>query len=292
MRKQEMAIPCRNCDSPDSTFLFEKSGHRIVKCGKCGLVFLDLTPSDTELRDFYSESYYFNGGYQDYIKEKPFIQLNARRRIKDIRNIKEKGCLLEIGCALGFFLEEAKKDFKVNGLEISEYGSRYAREELGLDVRTGVLEKGAYPRGHFDVVVMWDVIEHLKDPKTLLATAREMMKPDGLLVFSTMDVGSLYARLLRDRWHLYDIPEHLVYYDRKTVSKLLDSAGFTVQKIKSEGSLYSIGYILYRLSVMYKSGLFSNIGGILSKLRIADALIRINLGDLMTVYARPKKGAR
>jgi SAM-dependent methyltransferase len=195
---------------------------------------------------------------------------------------------LEIGCALGFFLDEAGKDFEAHGVEISEYGSCYAREKLGLDVKTGTLERNTYPESYFDVVVMWDVIEHLRDPRPLLKCAGEMMRPDGLLVFSTMDVGSLYARMLKDRWHLYDVPEHLAYYDRRTVSSLLDSAGFAVKDIRHNGNAYSVAYILYRLQVMYKSGLFGRARSALEKIGIGDLIVPVNLGDLMTVYATPK----
>lgn len=280
---------CRTCNSANASHLFEKRGRNIVKCDDCGLIYLDYSPSETDLKGLYSEGYYFNGGYQNYIEEKPLIQINARRRIAQMKKIKPGGRLLEIGCALGFFLEEAKKSYEPYGVEISDYGSAYAREKLGLNVKTGTLEPGLFPKNHFDVVVMWDVIEHLNEPGNILSRIKEVLKPDGLLVFTTMDVGSVYARLLGKKWHLYDVPEHLVYYDRKTVAAFLEKNGFRVSKISNSGSLYGVGYVLFRLSVMYKNFLLKSVKKISDVLRISDIIVPINLGDLMTVYAVPKQ---
>lgn len=279
---------CSTCSGRDAERLFTKRGHAVVRCSNCGLVYLDHAPSESSLKDFYSEGYYFNGGYQNYIDERPFIRLNARRRIKEIKKIKPSGRLLEIGCALGFFIEEARKSFDVYGIELSEYGSTYARDKLDLNVKTGTLQVGSYPKGYFDVVVMWDVIEHLTDPRGVLIAAKGCMSPDGLLVFTTMDAGSFYARLLRAKWHLYDIPEHLTYYDKKTVAEALGRAGFAVRAIRNDGNLYSIGYVFFRLSVMYKSFLWRPLKKIFDALKISDIIIPVNLGDLMTVYAVPK----
>lgn len=261
----------------------------MLRCRQCGLVYLDHLPSENALRDFYSEHYYFDGGYQDYIAEKPFIQLNGRARLREIVRMRGTGRLLEIGCALGFFLEEARKaGFDVNGVEISPYGSRYAREELGLPVMTGTLESCDYPKSSFDVVVMWDVIEHLAYPRKVLKRVGELMKPDGLLVFTTVDAGSLYARLMGKGWHLYDIPEHLVYYDRRTVQKALDDTGFAACRITNNGNRYAVGYMLYRLEAMYGKRFFRPLRSACERLRLAHAIVPVNLGDLMTVYARPK----
>lgn len=285
----QQTVSCRTCNSANAAHLFEKRGRKVVKCNDCGLIYLDYSPSETDLKGLYSEGYYFNGGYQDYIEEKPLIQINARHRIEAIKKMKPGGRLLEIGCALGFFLEEAKKSYESYGVEISDYGASYAREKLGLNVKTGTLEPGLFPKNYFDVVVMWDVIEHLNEPNVILSRIREVLKPDGLLVFTTMDVGSVYARLLGKAWHLYDIPEHLVYYDRKTVAAFLEKNGFRASRISNSGSLYGVGYILFRLSVMYKNFFWKSVKKISDVLRISDIVIPINLGDLMTVCAIPKR---
>lgn len=109
-------------------------GH--VQCASCTHVWADANLSDQELRDLYGRDYFQDGEYPDYALEGPALRRNFKRRLGHIlERHPEGGRLWEIGCAYGFFLEQAGKDFDAAGCDISEHAIRYARESLGVDAR-------------------------------------------------------------------------------------------------------------------------------------------------------------
>jgi 2-polyprenyl-3-methyl-5-hydroxy-6-metoxy-1,4-benzoquinol methylase len=245
-----------------------KNLYTIMKCKSCGLVFVDESPNMTELKDIYSKGYYFGRdecGYKDYAKDsRPFKPsfysrivslIKKPNRLKRIYNnivkyfkpkeIKSRdmklinkyfsrpGRLLDVGCAMGYFLDTARNDgWDVTGVEISDYASSYARDELKLNVFNGELERliqdekiGIHT---FDVVTLWDTLEHVCDPKSLLRAAYSVLKEDGMLFLSTLNIDSLTARQQRNQWHYFRPPKHLFYFSEKTLKRYLAEAGFEV----------------------------------------------------------------
>jgi SAM-dependent methyltransferase len=138
------------------------------------------------------------------------------------------GQLLDVGCATGDFLDVMRQypGWEVCGVELSDYASRYAREQLGLDVRTGTLESAQFPEAVFDVVTLWDVIEHLPDPLGTLRQIHRLLRPGGLLVFNTPNLESLDARLFKAYWIGYELPRHLHVFSRRTLLTLIEIACF------------------------------------------------------------------
>ena len=119
-----------------------------------------------------------------------------------IRKHKSAGRLLDVGCAYGFFLQEARRHFEVAGIEIAEDAAAHARQQ-GLCVLTGVADAATLARlGNMDVIVLLDVIEHLPAPHETLALCARHLNPGGIIVITTGDFASLYARLAGAHWRL------------------------------------------------------------------------------------------
>ena len=123
-----MIIPCRNCSSKDAKFLFRKDDFDIVQCKACGLIFTNTDPSHALIKEFYGEKYFrpegMSAGYSDYIFEESAMTLNAEKRLARIEKIRPgKGKVLDVGCADGFFLNVANRDWEVAGVELSKYAS-------------------------------------------------------------------------------------------------------------------------------------------------------------------------
>ncbi|MFA7160332.1 MAG: class I SAM-dependent methyltransferase, partial [Kiritimatiellia bacterium] len=110
-------------------------------------------------------------------------------------------------------------------VELSRWAAGIARDRFKLDVFIGRLEEARYPAGHFDAVVMSDIIEHLSDPRGTLAEAARILKPDGILCVSTPDINSLASRLLKARWWGVNMA-HIFYFSRRSLEAMLNSAGF------------------------------------------------------------------
>jgi len=230
---------CNLCGNTGPKLLWERNGYAIVECSRCGLQYVGQNPEDIDFATLYSESYYTGGGGQvfaDYVGEERARRASARRKLRSMRlRTPRSGRLLDVGCAAGFFLVEARRYFEPQGVEISEFSSGVARERFGLDVFTGTLQDAKFTADSFDVITMWDVVEHLPDPKTVLIEASRVLRPGGSLVLTTGDVGSRYARRAGPNWHLLEPPWHQYYFSRATMSAMGAAAGLRLQACTSIG---------------------------------------------------------
>jgi SAM-dependent methyltransferase len=145
---------------------------------------------------------------------------------------KKTGRLLEVGCGVGHFLASANAaGFEAWGTEISASGLARLRER-GFRVLNGALPSLSLPSGHFDAVVLFEVLEHLEDPQAYLAESRRVLRDGGVLLLTTPNFASLSRRLLGDRWRVVD-PEHLVLFTRRGLRRALERAGFKVLNVWS-----------------------------------------------------------
>jgi SAM-dependent methyltransferase len=233
---------CPICGDAAPRPLFAKDGHDIVRCGACGLVFVADDPASIDFSALYGEVYYSGGSgavFADYVGQEALRRRHARRKLAWLRHvpprIARRGRLLDVGCAAGFFLAEARAFYEVQGVELSAWSSAYARERLGLAVVTGPLSDAKLPPAHFHVITLWDVIEHVPEPVALLAEAARVLRPEGRVVLTTGDWGSAYAQRRGAAWHLMAPPWHLSYFDRRTLSEAARRAGLRVVAIRCEG---------------------------------------------------------
>lgn len=233
---------CPVCSSAGPTLLFRKDGHDMVRCRDCGCVYVGEDPAGIDFDALYGEAYYTGGSdavFADYVGQEAARRAHARRKLMLLRTlpprIPRSGRLLDVGCAAGFFLAEARAHYAVQGVELSTWSSAYARDRLGLPVITGTLQQAQLPADHFDVITLWDVIEHVPDPVPLLGEAARVLKPGGRLVLSTGDWGSAYAQRKGADWHLMTPPWHLTMFSRATLARAAQRAGLQVVGWRSEG---------------------------------------------------------
>ena len=150
------------------------------------------------------------------------------RQLLFIRPYRKLGTLLEFGIGAGFFLKAAERDgWRVLGLDVMEAGVEFARTQLGLDVRLTPIEDAEIPDGTFDVVAMFEVIEHLSDPKGVVRRALTLLRPGGCLAISTPNVASLTHRALGSQWAVLNPFEHLQFFSERTLGDMLSQVGFT-----------------------------------------------------------------
>jgi 2-polyprenyl-3-methyl-5-hydroxy-6-metoxy-1,4-benzoquinol methylase len=158
--------------------------------------------------------------------------------------------LLDVGSSFGHFLSEARTRFDATGIELSEMAVD-ASKKLFEGVRSfvgSIYEPPDEARGPWDAITLWDVIEHVPDPRGALERIRDLLAPGGRLYLSTPDAGSAVARLLGKRWHYLDPVQHIVLFDRENLTTLLERTGFRVTAARSFGHYYRVGYVLDRLA--------------------------------------------
>ncbi|MBW2976429.1 class I SAM-dependent methyltransferase [Candidatus Woesearchaeota archaeon] len=288
---------CNLCNSVSTRKLMNVNGFTVVKCKKCGLVYVNPRLKEKKLHEIYNKEYFenpaLNGsrssfcGYGEYLKEKGNIQSTFNRRLKKINKFSKRGKLLDVGCAFGFFLELAKKDgWDVKGLEISKYAYAYAKEKLKLPAVNKTLEKARFKANSFGVVTLFDVIEHLPDPKSTLKEVRRILKPQGLVVITTPDIGSITAKILWKNWEeVKRVREHIYYFSKDTLKKLLESLGFKVLGTESAGRFFSVESAVKR-GKLYNKAIFSVIEKLSKILRLNKKNIYIDPHYKITIYAR------
>lgn len=260
-------------------------GHQLVRCPDCGLRWWDFSSVDTAA--LYSPDAYFSSpndhGYDDYYALRPAVERTGRRRLQKIRRLLglEKGRLLDLGCGPGFFLDVARSaGWDVHGIEISESASKYARETLSLPVVTASVDVELDSHGEFDLVTMWDMIEHVPDPVVALESARAALRPGGGLVLTTGDVESVVARLSGERWHLYNFPDHFYFHTGRSLRRLVEQAGLEVVALRREPMVVSLPYAIERITRSYFRGAGRQLGK-----WVPSVLFPVSLHDVMTLYA-------
>ena len=259
------------------------SSERIVKCLRCGLIYMNPRRTARQLLTAYR-----NMVDSDYVKEETGRRISARTVLKKLRRYKKRESrLLEIGCAAGFLLDEARKaGWDVYGLEISKWAVDYARERFSLNVLCSTLKKTNFPPGYFDVIVLSDTIEHLTDPKGTLFQIRPLLSPRGVLYLNTPDIGSLISRALKAGW--WGINQfHLYYFTRRTLRQLLQAAGFEVIRWGMYPRTFSLSYWLKRVEG-YDKKIFNLLKWMIRLRLIGNRLVKVNLGDQIEIIARRK----
>ena len=218
------------------TIVYKGGTVRIFRCRSCKLGFLRPMPSPEEIVGFYTEEY-FDHDYHcgvskgTYADEAQHMRSAMRSRLTDISRFKKSGRYLEIGCAGGAALAEARDfGFDTVGVELSVAMAEWGRRELGLDIRNGTLRDQKFPEGLFDAVFMGDVIEHLREPENELTELRRVIRPGGILVVEyPMELNHLAARariaLGREKTQARN-PYHLYFYTPGSLNRLFEKCGF------------------------------------------------------------------
>ena len=248
-------ISCLLCGTDDYATRFSDPPFRIVRCAECGLVYTLPRLPTARLVEMYQDAYWRSPkarsfGYTDYLRERDRYLRTFRLRSKVIDRYKPaSGRVLDVGCAAGFFLKVMEeKGWETTGVDISAPMAAFARQELNLNVFSGTLEQQQFEEQSFDVITLWDVIEHLDDARAVLASARRLLKHDGILVLETQNVESMFARFMGRRWHHYKYEEHLWHFSPKTLSSLLALEQFEVVEMSSRwaGKYVSVNFALER----------------------------------------------
>ena len=259
-------------------------GHhgQIVECRHCGLVYANPRwPSDFVL-DAYSAV-----EDETYVEERLGRELTFRHHLRRMERIIGPAAgrrLLDVGAYIGVFVEVAgAAGWRAQGVEPSSWAAAEACRR-GLDVTVGTLATVEWPAESFDMVTLWDVIEHLVDPAAELERARRLLRPGGWLIVHTMDIDAPFARLMGRRWPwLMDM--HLYFFSGRTLGRMLSEHGYEVVWQGAQGRYLRLGYLTSRLEGL-QSGLGRLTRATVNGLGLREAAIPVNFGDLRTFISR------
>ena len=278
---------CILCGVEDRVPAIVKDGYRYTRCTGCDLVSLDPLPTEETCRSLYSQSYFAGdeGGYADYLGDEPLHRRNARARCRLLASLMPEGpgSLVDVGCATGFFLDEARRQgWRVTGVEASPWAADEARRRAKASVHAtlqAASRDGAKPR---DAVTFYQVLEHLADPSEALAQARACLRPGGFLILETWDRRSWIARLSGAHWQQVTPPSVVHLFSRQDLRALFERTGLQWHSASRASKAVSVGFVANLLAGKYPTA-FGWLARGVERLGLGRLAIPYRLGDLITV---------
>jgi len=297
----------------------------ITKCSQCQLVYLNPQPSSEELEKYYLQDEYYS--YGEVFKEdqgqlnliervkkmfrkqifltygsnnhnifqelKKFIYFPFKRRFGGIPAFINKGKLFDVGCGDGLFINELKSlGWFVYGLEIDQEVVKRAQGS-GLDVYCGRFEDFDFNSQKYDVVRLWHVLEHFKNPNFNLRKILSILKPGGQIILGIPNVNSLYSRIFKQDWSGLDVPRHLYHFSPQTIKKILVECGYSNIKIYCNSAGTGLASLVNVINKKIKNKALVNIifyNAIMRLITIYfDTLLDIfKIGDCLDIRATKK----
>jgi len=235
-------ISCTLCGEespPQERAIFKKFRFPYVRCPSCGLIYPSIRPKRNYIENLYTSGRFAKAHKELYLPSAEYrMKTIFRERVKELIMPRvPKGRLLDIGCSSGHFLKVAHAHgFDVHGMELNPEMVRFATEELGLpNIKADVLTENTYPENYFDVITVWDVLEHVPDPGEILVQAFRTLKPGGWIFGYTENVDSFNV-FITDRDSEIFMPDvHLRHYSPETFKKEFEKAGFVVREVMTKG---------------------------------------------------------
>lgn len=241
----------------------------IYRCSKCSLIFI---VDDTQILQIVES-------YQSALDPTYIIEAEARvktfqRQLNGLEPFKGQR-LLDVGAYTGLFVYLARKSGWVSeGIEPSPWAIEEAKFHYQVKLIKGILQPGYFKQNSFDVVTLWDVVEHFVDPKLAMKICYAYLKKGGWIAMSTINVEAPVAKVLGSRWP-WLMQMHRVYFSPITMTKMLIETGFTKITFRPHVRYISLGYLW---------------SSFISKIKLPEILGKIiipfYLGDLFDVYAQ------
>ena len=256
--------------------------YQMVKCLRCGLARSDPVADAAVTTELYARS-----GFH-YEAEVGNLTTTYGRYLSELERLGvRKEALLEIGCGNGFLLEEAiRRGYTVvRGVEPSADAVAQAPPSVRDGIVVDIMRPGLFQEGTFDAICLFQVLDHLPDPGSVLEESLRLLRPGGMVLCLNHDIGALSARLLRERSPIIDI-EHTYLFSRATISQLFETHGYRVLACGGARNTYSLRYLAHLLPLpdRLKPGVVGALDG-----RLGTRRLTVRLGNLYVVAQRPAK---
>ena len=282
---------CPACSSKKVRFALKVNEYDLFNCETCRFQFLWPIPDDATLAKLYDDHQYHDEERYDSTTISPRVERIWKKRLKTLHQDLgvKPGSLIDVGCATGIFLKNAKDEsWEVLGLEASPQAAEQAQILLGkeyVEIADFMHFSSAKP---LNLITMWALIEHVRDPKSYLLKAQSLLEKDGWIALATPNMRSFSAKIKGAKWRYYIPPFHITYGSPASLTRLLESSGFEVMKIVTHFrpiAFFSKGskaLKLYEKNIVFR--LATTL--ILAPLRLFAE--RFHWGETIEVYAKKK----
>lgn len=283
---------CRLCAGEVSArpgMVFDR--FQLWRCSDCEFQQISPEPTEQELEELYGDLYFQKAKYTD----PKAIELEYRRRHKLMAQAGLKGGerLLEIGCGAGQFIATCVDSYEWYGVDVSRAGIDRARERLTTlapeRLTASPIEQyqPSVGAGGFDAVLIFDTIEHVFDPSILLEKVANWLKPGGVVILSTPDIGATMARISGKRWPFMTPPEHLSFFSHRSITASLERVGLKTSYCKSFGKFANLAFVVYKAG---RVGLLpKRFGRLASRIGLGKLTVYVPTGDVLYAIAQQHK---
>jgi SAM-dependent methyltransferase len=208
--------------------------YSILKCGACGLGVTSPFPEAGQAGELNRTTYSGEQRAAVYAVREKELEARYGGYLARIKRFRPAGALLDVGCSIGLFMKAARQEgFAVTGVELNGDCAVYGRGKFGLDIRASALQVAGFPDGAFDIVTLFDVLEHAPEPRGLLAAVNRVLKSGGLLVVQSPNLDSYMARLMKENWRWLTPPDHLYHFTPGAMRRLIEAQGFSVRAVRT-----------------------------------------------------------
>lgn len=221
---------CLVCNSSQLKPMNGYERHFLTKCGDCGFVFIERIPTLDELNQHY---FAYSYGKEQHL---PQATIDSFEKLLDtFEPYRKTNRMLDVGCGQGWLLERAKmRGWDVFGTEYSETAVSICTNR-GIKMYQGVLNPLTMQENDFDVIISSEVLEHINNPQEELKNIYQLLRKEGLFYFTTPNFDCILRYMLKADYNIIVYPEHLSYYTKSTMNKMLTSVGFKKKRILTSG---------------------------------------------------------
>lgn len=204
--------------------------HELLKCKDCGFIFMKKIPTNMELENYYSVYAYENEN------EMPGpTRLSLENLLDSFEKYRSNNRILDVGCGEGWILELAiKRGWRAYGTEFSSRAIEIC-EKKGIKMYAGILRSENIEEKDFDIIVSSETIEHINNPREEVSNIYQLLRKGGLFYITTPNFNSYVRRITKAKYDIIQYPEHLSYYTKKTLNRLLKQSGFRKVKLETTG---------------------------------------------------------
>jgi SAM-dependent methyltransferase len=249
-------VTCPLCGAADDREFLRTSGDgiefRLGRCDQCGMVFTNPRPDEPSVAQFYTEDYpeyqaprHRRTGFLRGLRER--LGLRGEKTISDRIPVRTGGIFLDYGCGSGCFAAQMRdRGWQAVGMDFSAHAVATARQKFGLTAVHGTLPHPAVPPGSVDVIALRQVLEHIHHPRELLTRVYDTLRPGGWLSISLPNLASWGFRTFRTSWFPLQLPWHMLHFTPETLCRLVETCGFEVTAITTQGHTKWMGVTIAR----------------------------------------------
>lgn len=237
---------CNICGNSNNKVILNLGEQNLVRCSSCNLFYLNK--QKINLENLYNENYFFKNKNDktncfNYYGNEQLLESDFKFAYNYINNNYKKYNLLDVGAGCGDFLKYLPKDKYFEAVEVSKYGTKRIRE-MGIKVYEDDFINAKIEK-KFDIITSFDVIEHQILLDKYLNKINDLLKKDGIFIFTTPDYGTIFNKIFGKRAPAIQPLYHNYYFDKQWIKKMFPSFGFELVDIRTTYlTRMTLGHIL------------------------------------------------